>query len=216
MLKKIVYKSEYISLELVEEIRKYIHSIGDSIYESKGPYPTSTSKLGWMGCWDRNLHLEKLDNPIHKLIYKLKQDFGNFTIYCSSVRYLSSPFVPHTDIRSNQALKELKDKGVKEGYVFLIPLWWKENYNPGTAFFNSPANMNEPLYSELPDVLPDYSVEHAETARNLSVREIIKWQNQGDLIAWENYQWHSSCHFGETNYSKEYWVKEFISIETQY
>lgn len=213
-MKKIIYKNKYIPLELVNEVREYFDIINDSLSHSRGPRPNTKMKLGWMGCWDRNLHYEKLDNPIHKIVSKLKNDFGNFVIEESSIRYLSAPFIAHSDVKSTNSLQTARDNGYKEGLVFLIPLWWKDEHVPGTAFFNSPPNLNEPLYDEMADILPKYSDEFKEDARNFSVREIVKWQSPGDLIAWENFQWHSSCQFGNVEYSKDTWVKEFISIET--
>jgi hypothetical protein len=213
-MKKIIYKNNYIPLELVSEIREYFDNINDSLLASRGPKTSTKLKLGWYGCWDRNLHYEKLDNPIHRVVSKLKEDFGDFEITESSIRYLSAPFMPHSDIRSVDWLNEYRNKGWKEGIVYLIPLWWKDGYTPGTAFFNNPANIDEPLYSDMLDILPEYSEEFKEDSRNFSIREIVKWKSPGDLIAWENFQWHSSCHYGDIEYNKDTWAKEFISIET--
>lgn len=213
-MKKIIHKNNYISLDFVNEIKEYFDKINDSPFLSNGPYPQIRTKLGWQGCWDRNLHHEKLDNPIHRVVSKLKEDFGNFEIYESSIRYLSAPFLPHSDIRSIDWLNNSRSKGYKEGFVFLIPLWWKDGHTPGTAFFNSPANLDEPFYSDMLDILPNYSAEHSNESRNFSVRKIIKWESPGDLVAWENFQWHSSCSYGDITYDKTTWAKEFISIET--
>jgi hypothetical protein len=212
--KQIVYKKNYISLELVNEIREYFNNINDSLLHSNGPRTSEQAKLGWYGCWDRQLHYEKLDNPIHQVIKKLKADFGNFNICDSSIRYLSAPFMPHSDIKNNQWLKEHRDAGDQEGFIFVIALWWKDGYTPGTAFFNNPANLNEPLYTDMLDVLPNYSDQYQEEARNFSVKEILKWESPGDLIAWENFQWHCSCNFGNIEYNRTSWAKEFISFET--
>ena len=111
-------------------------------------------------------------------------------------------------------LKENKSKGFKEGLTFLIPLWWKDGHTPGTAFYSCPANLNEPLYTDMPDILPAYSDQYTEEARNFSVRKIIKWESPGDLIAFESFQWHGSCQWGDVTYDRETWSKEFLSIET--
>ena len=146
----------------------------------------------------------------------LKRDFGEFEIYSSSIRYLSAPFLPHSDIRDVEWLRDLKKQGLREGFIFLIPLWWEPDYQPGTAFLNNPVNLNEPLYADMLDIFPNYSdtPQNAYEQKNFSVKQIIRWENPGDLIAWENFQWHASCHFGKANYQKDKWVKEFVSIET--
>ena len=213
-MKKIIYKNNYISLDFVNEIREYFNKINDSLFVSNGPYPHKKTKLGWQGCWDRNLHYEKLDSPIHQIVSKLKKDFGDFEIADSSIRYLSAPFLPHSDIRSVDWLSKRRNEGYNEGFIYIIPLWWKDGYTPGTGFFNSPANLDEPLYSDMLDVLPNFSTEYEEEGKNFSVREIVKWKSPGDLVAWENFQWHCSCSYGDITYNKETWVKEFISIET--
>ena len=73
-MKKIIYKNNYISLDFVNEIREYFNKINDSLFASKGPYLNQKTKLGWQGCWDRNLHYEKSDSPIHRVVSKLKED----------------------------------------------------------------------------------------------------------------------------------------------
>lgn len=216
-MKQIVYKKNYISLDLVNEIRHYFDDINDSLMGSNGPYSSEKNKLGYQGCWDRQLHFEKSDNPIHQVIIKLKKDFGDFEYksYKSSIRYLSAPFLPHSDIVSNESLKTLRTNGYKEGHIFIIPLWWKDNYQPVTGFFNSPARLDEPLYVDKLDIFPEYAGPYQEESKNLSVREIIQWQSPGDLIAWENFQWHASGQIGQFQYDRKVWVKEFISIETK-
>jgi len=214
MEKCIAYKPKYITQSDVEKIRNYFNEINDSLLDSRGPYPNERNKLGWQGCWDRQLHYEKLDNPVHDVIDKLKKDFGDFQINDSSIRYLSAPFLPHSDVKSVKWINDQKKSGRREGFIFLIPLWWEENYFPGTAFFNSPPDLSEPLYNEKIDVLPEFSDKFQEDMRNFSVKKIIKWESPGDLIAWENFQYHSSCQFGNFVYDKNKWVKEFISIET--
>ena len=217
-MKQLVYKKNYISLDLVNEIRDYFNSINDSLSASKGPFVTPKHKLGWQGCWDRQLHFEKENNPIHLVIKKLKDDFGNFEAIenSCSIRYMSAPFLPHSDISSTDLLRTMRDNGYREGFIFLIPLWWREGYNPATVFFNSPANLNEPLYSDMLDILPNYSEEFKEESKNFSIRKIINWDSPGDLIAWENFQWHSSGQIGKVEYDKTTWVKEFISIDTRF
>lgn len=184
---------------------------------SKGPYPFEKNKLGYQGCWDRQLHFEKSDNPIHQVITKLKKDFGDFEYdpYKSSIRYFSAPFLPHSDIQSNESLKTLRTTGYKEGHIFIIPLWWRDDYHPVTGFFNNPARLDEPLYVDKLDIFPEYAEPYQEESKNLSVREIIQWQLPGDLIAWENFQWHGSGQIGQFQYDSKVWVKEFISIETK-
>jgi hypothetical protein len=215
--KKIVYKSKYLSESDLDEIIDFYHvKINDSIYHSVGPKTSDKNKLGWQGCWDRNLHLEISDNPVHRVIARLKEDFGNFNIDSCSIRYLSAPFLPHTDVISVEWIKKIKRLNYKEGWIFLIPLSFSNGYSGGTAFFNSPPNLNEPLYSEMLDILPEFSDQYVEEMRNFSVKQIVKWESPGDLIAWENYQWHSSCHFENVSYDKETWLKEFICIKTYF
>lgn len=214
MQKQIIHQKNYISIDQVDEIRSYFDKINDSLLASKGPYTTERAKLGYQGCWDRNLHLEKTNNPVHQIINKLKQDFGDFFIHECSIRYLSAPFLPHSDIRSIKWLNELRNSGRQPGFTFLIPLWWRKGYTPGTAFFSSPANLDETLYSDMLDILPNYAEQYEKESMNFSVQEIVKWQSPGDLIAWENFQWHCSCHYGHVEYNKQTWAKEFISIET--
>ena len=215
-MKKIVYRSGYISQEFVQEIRDYYENINDSLMASSGPYDSSKAKLGWMGCWDRQLHHELPDAPVHQLVSMLKKDFGDFEIYESSIRYLSAPVLPHSDIRDVEWLRKYRKDGYREGFIFLIPLWWEKGYQPATAFLNSPACLDEPLYQDMLDVLPNYSdlPENNFEQKNFSVRSIIKWEKPGDLIGWENFQWHASCQFGKANYTRNRWVKEFVSVET--
>lgn len=214
MQKKIIYKKNYLTVDFVDQFRSYYNKINDSLLASSGPYTWEKSKIGYQGCWDRILHYEKLDSPVHQIVSKLKEDFGDFTIYDSSIRYLSAPIGPHSDVRNTSWLTEHRNNGHRGGFIFLIPLWWKKGYAPGTAFFNSPPNLDEPLYSDMLDILPNYSESFKEESANFSVRETIKWESPGDLIAWENFQWHCSCQYSDIEYNKQTWVKEFISIET--
>ena len=157
MQKKILHKKNYISTDLVEQIRSYYDQINDSLLASVGPYPWEKAKSGYQGAWDRNLHYEKTDSPIHQIVSNLKEEFDDFFIYNSSIRYLSSPFLPHTDIRGHSWLKKFQSDGYRPGFSFIIPLWWKKGHTPGTAFFNSPPNLDEPLYSDMLDILPNYA-----------------------------------------------------------
>lgn len=214
MIKKLCYQNQYITAAQVDIIKKYFDDIGDSPYDSRGPQNHDKHFLGWQGCWDRNLHLEKPDNPVHDIVKKLKSDFGNFTIFECSIRYLCAPFLPHSDIRNPDWFRNMKHQGKKEGWVFLIPLWWEQNYAPGTAFFNCPSLLSDPLYEDHADILPRYAPEYQIEMRNYSVREIFPWKCTGDLIAWENFQFHSSCGHYHGQYDRKKWIKEFISIET--
>jgi hypothetical protein len=213
MQKKILHKKNYISLEFVNQIRSYYERINDSLLASRGPSPKPQSKFGYQGGWDRQLHYEKTDSPIHQVIAKLKEDFGDFSIYESSIRYLSLPGMPHTDVENSAWLKDYQTRGYRNGFTFLIPLWWNNSHTPATGFLNSPPNLDEPLYSDMLNILPTYAETHKEEARNFSVREIVKWESPGDLIAWENFQWHCSCHYGDVEYNTRTWVKEFILIK---
>jgi len=211
MEKQIIYTENYITIDQVDHIKKYYEDIGDSLLASRGPYKHSKHKIGWSGCWDRQLHYENTDCPMFNIIDKLQKDFGNFEIYSSSIRYLSSPFLPHSDIETLDWVS--KNRHRTEGFTFLIPLSWKKDYRPGTAFFNSPAKFNEPHYSDFPDILPKYSDNFIDETKNFSVRKIFEWKSPGDLIAWENYQFHCSCDFSNTVYDFDSWTKEFISIK---
>lgn len=211
---KIEYRNQYLSLDTVTEIKKYFDIIGDNPFDSNGPRDFTPSKLGWQGCWDRNLHLERRDNPLHDVIEKLQRDFGDFVVCEGSIRYLCGPFLPHSDIRSTDWLRSAKLNRFRANYIFLIPLWWKPGYRPATAFYNNPARLDEPLYCEMPDILPAVSDDHQDWTKNFSVRQIVPWQMPGDLIAWENFQWHGSAGQDAPAYDKQIWIKEFLSIET--
>lgn len=214
MPKKIIYRPNYISQDEVDAIRTYYDRINDSMKNSRGPQVNIKSKLGWQGCWDRQLHWERHDNPMHDIAQRLRKDFGDFEITESSVRYLSAPFLPHSDVKSLAWIENQKNQRKKEGMIILIALWWDQSYTPGTVIYSSPPNLDEQLYSERLDILPHFADEHREEMRNFSIKEIIKWNSPGDLVAWENFQFHSSCQFGDVVYDREKWMKEFISIET--
>jgi len=202
---EIVHKEHYISESEVIAIKDYYKKINDAL----GPWP---NRHCGPDEGDKSLHLDQ-PSPVHALIKKLKQDFGNFYIHMSSIRYQSYPFAPHSDIRNVEWLLNIKSRGYIEGYTFLIPLWWNENCNPGTAFFNNPAKLSEPHYTEAQDVLPEMVYENFDI-RNFSVKEIVNWTNTGDLIAWKNFQWHSGTRSPGYQYSTKKHFKEFISIET--
>ena len=208
----IIYKESYVSLDDVKAIKTFFDKkITDKL--SGGPYQSKQLQSGMEGCWDRSLHFEIVENPIHNLVKKLKEDFGDFVIHESSIRHMAYPFVPHSDIRSSKWLQEQR-QNYTAGYTFLIPLWWKQDYNPGTAFFSSPPKEHQELYIEQQDVLPVFSKEHSKQARNFGVEQIIKWKSKGDLVAWKNFQWHCSLSQKDYLYNDKNWCKEFISIET--
>lgn len=214
-MKNIIHTPAYIPQEKIQEIKHYYDEVVNDSF-SNGPKSNPKLKKQMQGCWDRPLRLENRDNPVHQLLEKLRNDFGNFEIHCSSIRYQAYPFGPHSDIRDSQWLKDYRYK-FNRGYTFLIPLWWQKNYTAGTGFFSCPPADDEPLYEDCYDLLP----QHAESERkmiekNFSVKKIVKWQQPGDLIAWMNFQWHCSLGPDDVTYSDKKWVKEFISIETAY
>jgi hypothetical protein len=206
-MENIVFKKKYIDFDSITYIKKFFDvTINDKLdVESKVYVP------GKGMCWDRPLRFDIKKNPIHSVIEKLKRDFGFFHIHTSSIRYMASPFLPHSDIRNSEWLLDQRKK-FDPGYTFLIPLWWAENYKPGTAFFSSPAENKQELYIEHKNILPEF--EKDKDARNFGVKQIIKWESPGDLIAWKNYQWHCSLTQKNYPYNGETWCKEFISIET--
>jgi hypothetical protein len=215
MQKQLIYKENFISLELVDEIRTYFDEINDSLLDSSGPFDHSKHYLGWAGTWSRQLHFELPHNPIHLVVDKLKQEFGNFecqTDKCS-IEYLSSPFLPHTDIHNLDYIQKLRANGNPKVYIFIIPLWWKPGHTPVTGFFNSPPNFDEPLYSDMSDIFPKYAPNKFDESLNFSVRQAFPWKSPGDLIAWESFQWHSSGAMGDIEYSRSDWSKEFITME---
>ncbi len=210
----IIHKENYISAEQVSAIKHFFDKkIRDKL--SGGPNKADQLEAGLEGCWDRSLHYELKDNPIHEVIDKLIKDFGGFHVHESSIRYMAYPFVPHSDIRNSEWLLAQR-QNFYPGYTFLIPLWWKEDYNPGTAFFSSPPQANQDLYIQQQDILPKFSEQYKKQARNFGVKEIVKWKSPGDLIAWKNFQWHCSLSQKDYQYSDTSWCKEFISIETAY
>ena len=92
----IIHKENYISVEQVSDIKNFFDKkIRDKL--SGGPHKADQLEAGLEGCWDRSLHYELSDNPIHKVIDKLIKDFGGFHVHESSIRYMAYPFVPHNN-----------------------------------------------------------------------------------------------------------------------
>ena len=212
-MEDIIHKIDYVSLDDITKIRRFYNFVvGDAF--SGGPYSSEHLKNGMSGCWDRPLRLENNDNPLLPVMDKLHKEFGDFKIHTASVRYMAYPFGPHSDIRDTKWLQEYR-KNYNGGYTFLIPLAWKKNYQPGTAFFSSPPDDNDPLYAECSEWLPEHH-EKSKIERNFGVKKLIKWQQPGDLVAWKNFQWHCSLSPEGYVYDPKKWVKEFISIETYY
>jgi hypothetical protein len=104
------------------------------------------------------------------------------------------------------------NKKYKPGYTILIPLSWKTNYKPGTAFFDCPPKEGQEMYVEQQAILPKF--QNQNHAKNFGIKKLVAWQHPGDLIAWKNYRFHCSMTDQNYNYSDSDWCKEFISIET--
>lgn len=208
----IVYKEKYVDEELLQEIKYFYEKVNDSFcggpVEDTGQLSTT---LQVEGCSDKPLRLELKYNPLHKLISKLKEDLGDFHVHDCSIRYMYFPYGPHTDIRSNEAMLESR-KEYRFGYTFLIPLSWKPDYNPGTAFYDSPPKEGQQLLIEREDVLP--MLQKKSASRNFGINKLVPWKHPGDLIGWMNYQWHSSMTDPTWKYNDKEWCKEFISMET--
>ena len=199
----------------VDEINTYFDKINDDL--SGGPKTNKSSAYGYAGCWDTPLRLENIDNPIHKLLDKLKQSFGDFDLIPNnaSIRHLSHPFTVHDDTGTRYILIDfLKSVGAKRYLTFLIPLSWQLETTPGTAFFSSPPKLHEPLYREKLDILPHYSEEKQSEMAKYSVSAIFKWKNPGDLIAWKDFVFHSTLDSHTYKYSLEPdgIAKKFISM----
>ena len=207
-----IYKEKYVDHELLNEIKNFYSTVNDTF--SGGPFIDKGelgTTYGMMGCADRPLRLEYKSNPVHKLIAKLKEDMGDFHIHEGSIRYLYYPFGPHSDVRSNEHLLESWKK-YRNGYTFIIPLQWKPECKPGTAFFDSPPKQDQQLMCERHDVIP--KLNKSSASKNFGIKKLMPWKNPGDLIAWMNYQYHSSMIGGDWVYNDKEWCKEFISIET--
>ena len=215
MKKKFEYIESYYD---VTEIIDFFNKINDPW--SKNIHPTEKSPYGLCGCSDVSLHLEIEDNPIHGLLEKIFKDFGHhgkLTVleHLTSIRYQSYPFLPHSDISPDCSVIEyLRSKGAKKYLTFVLPLTWKENVHPGTAFFNSPPLLNEDLYREHLDVLPHYTEKHQVEMSRYSVAAIFEWKNPGDLIVWEDFVFHSTTdhHTYEFSEDPERYSKSFLSI----
>jgi hypothetical protein len=179
---------------------------------SGGPEKFSNTKLGYQGCSDINLRLDRPDSPVHSLIKKLETDFGNFYIHTSTLRTLYYPFMPHTDIRGIDHLQQYRKQGYTEGWTFLLLTEIKPNYNASTVFYNNPPHMNESNIDECSQCVP-YTSEYSQQAMNLSVKKVLH-QKVGDLVAWKNFQWHSTGYDKNWNYNHSDWCKRFVSIET--
>tara|TARA_B100000424_G_scaffold269129_1_gene265394 strand:- start:172 stop:819 length:648 start_codon:yes stop_codon:yes gene_type:complete len=211
-MNELIYKEKYVDNELLAEIKNFYAAVGGAL--TGGPVIDNSDNCtiyGMDGCSDRPLRLEYEKNPIHKLIAKLKTDMGDFYIHEGSLRYLYYPFGPHSDVRTSEHLLESRKK-YRNGYTFLIPLQWKAGCKPGTAFFDSPPKEDQPLMIERDDVIPQ--LKNSNYAKNFGIKKLMPWKNPGDLVAWMNYQYHSSMIGGDWVYNKEEWCKEFISIET--
>jgi len=209
---EVIHQPGFISTDQANELRYYYNEIVADWFSGQ-PYKQPKWQHGMSGCLDRPLRLERKDNPLHSVIEKLKSNFGTFTFYEGSIRYMHYPFGPHTELSEQQSLLEQRKKYKNQGAIFMIPLWWEENLNAGTVFFSNPPQQHEPLYIEHQDILP-IPVEDS-TVRNFSVRKIAEWHLPGDLIAWKNYVWHSSTFNHNYTYSDEKFCKEFISIEVR-
>ena len=208
--KDIYFVESYVSREHTQEIKNYFDETVNDWF-SNGPRTSDKWHQEWIGCFDRPLRLERQDNPLLPVIDKLKADFGNFDIFEASIRYMNYPFPPHSDVRDSETIMKQR-KQHTAGHVFIIPLWWQKGYKPGTAFFNSPPKLNEPMYVEHQDIFP--KAKSDKEVKEYSVKKIIKWKNPGDLVAWKNYQWHSTLTTPGYDYSRDEFCKEFVSIET--
>lgn len=204
----------------VTSIINFFNEINDPW--SRNLITTDRSIYGIAGCSDVSLRLEIKHNPIHGLIEKLFKDFGdygklNIIPHLTSLRYQSYPFLPHSDISPDCSVIEyLRSVGAKKYLTFVIPLTWKENVHPGTAFFNSPPVLTENLYREHLDVLPHYTEKYQVEMSRYSVADIIHWKNPGDLVMWEDFIFHSTTdhHTYEFSDNPERYSKSFLSIRT--
>lgn len=210
----IIHINNYVSIDNIKKIKHFYDVVINDTF-SNGPKENLNLKNGMQGCWDRPLRLENPNNPLIPVIQKLHKEFGAFEMHDASIRYMAFPFGPHTDIRDTKWLQEHRNN-YNRGYTFLIPLSWKENYQPGTGFFSCPPNDDEELYGENLEWLPEHSEKGKNIEKNFSVKKIIKWQQPGDLIAWKNFQWHCSLSPVGYVYDSKDWVKEFVSIETYF
>ena len=229
--KKVVYKESYLSQDEVDIINMYYETMDFGYGVSRGPYENKFLELGWQGCYDTSSHLDKPHNPVKPiLVERLKKDFGDLIIWRCSIRHFFAPFDVHDDYpRTEKHYEHMAKANITEkmkGFSFLVPLWWEKGYKPGTAFFNSPPEKDEPLYEDCQDILPKYSAHYYKRRNKMShhlaedvpkgpysVREIIHWKNVGDLIGWENYVLHSSTHTPNWKYSRDKEIKRFLYMD---
>ena len=54
-----------------------------------GPRKFTNTQLGYQGCSDINLRLDRPDSPIHSLIRKLETDFGKFLLFVYQTWYFT-------------------------------------------------------------------------------------------------------------------------------
>jgi hypothetical protein len=218
MGKRTSYVKQFISTEEIAAIRGFYEKMDPA--PSGGPWKSSTIRLGHEGAWDRSLHLDKPGlNPGKMIVDRLQRRFGLFDVYTSSIRYLAAPFAPHSDVISAEWLLKKRATGLLPGWKFLIPLAWIDGYNPKTYIFSSPPEHNEKLYSEYQHDLP-YTVndlDGSDRSKNFSIKTILEWKDPGDLLAWQDFQWHCSSDPDGMKYNLTDWrsaCKEFISVET--
>lgn len=218
MGKRTSYVKQFISTEEIASIRGFYEKMDPA--PSGGPWKSSTVRLGHEGAWDRSLHLDKPGlNPGKMIVDRLQRRFGLFDVYTSSIRYLAAPFAPHSDVISAEWLLKKRATGLLPGWKFLIPLAWIDGYNPKTYIFSSPPEHNEKLYSEYQHDLP-YTVndlDGSDRSKNFSIKTILEWKDPGDLLAWQDFQWHCSSDPDGMKYNLTDWrsaCKEFISVET--
>ncbi len=210
-MEDVIHKPQYVSLDDIEKIRFFYNLVID---DSMGGGPVKSDKVkdGIQGFWNRPLRLEYAENPLHKVIQRLREDFGDFEIVTACLAYMSYPYAPHTDTRSWEWLREYRKK-YRAGWKFLIPLAWKKDYQPGTVFFSNPPGDHESLYEDHSDWLPELSNDSKISAKELGVKKIIKWQQPGDLVAWKTFQWHCSLSPKGYKYDLKKSTKEFLTIE---
>jgi hypothetical protein len=217
--KEIGYYSSFFSSDEILELKHFYNVTVNDWWSEDAAYPEPRLERGLHGCWSRPLRLEREDNPLHKMLNRLKEQFGDFRIHEGSLERMAYPFMPHSEVRTSEWRKEQRKRGYRPGYVFLIPLWWKDDYKAGTAFFSNPPDEEDDFYEDHHDILPRMSSENYHNAleKNLGVTSILMWEKPGDLICWSNYLWHASTDPDGYEYSNEFdnACKEFITIETE-
>jgi len=200
----------------ITEIKYFYDEIMQDTFTTE-IYDAKKANTDFCGSWDRPLRLEIKGNPFHKLLDKIQDDFGQFDIITGSVRHLASPFLPHLDVNNRDTMRLQHYSSRKYG-TFVIPLAWKDGYKAGTGFYTSPPSTDEDLYVDHLDKLPEYSPTYKDEELMFSVKKIAYWQNPGDLVSWNNLQWHSTTDPHNWEYSKEEynWIKQFITIRVLY